>query len=65
MTRAGGVDEMGALALLKLVFWGSTIIAALTVDSASSAKVTVSAKSLYNCTYKSRAQSGRLFVSAH
>ena len=47
MTREPVVDEMGALALLKLVFWGSTIIAALTVDSASSAKVTVSAKSLY------------------
>ena len=38
------VDEMGAQALLKFAFWWSSIIAALTVDSASSAKVTVSAK---------------------
>jgi len=36
------VDEMGALSLLKFVFWWS-IIAALTLESASSAKVTVSA----------------------
>ena len=36
------VDEMGALSLLKFVFWWS-IIAALTLESASSAKVPVSA----------------------
>ena len=55
------VDEMGALSLLKFVFWWS-IIAALTLESASSAKVTVSA---CNPTlYTSQEHGGRLFIQS-